>query len=68
MKPKPNLILQLDIIDFKDDKEILSTIKKLLVVSRDREFIDSVDWGNREIVKGEISPNLSFIIRGCICE
>ncbi len=65
---KPTLKFQIDILDYKDDKEILNTIKKLLKLSKDREFTDSVLWRDGEKVKGEISPNISFVFSDCNCD
>jgi hypothetical protein len=57
---------QLDIQDFQDDKEIIETIKKILKMSKDKDFIDGFYDGNEKI-KVNVSPNISFIISGCEC-
>jgi len=62
---KPTLKFQLDIVDFQDEEEIINTIKKILKLSKDREFIDNVMWENGQKVSVEITPNLSFVISGC---
>jgi len=62
---KPTLKFQIDILDYQDDEEILDSIKKLLKISKDQEFIDSVFWENGEKVSVDVSPKISFIISGC---
>jgi hypothetical protein len=57
---------QLDIQDFQDDKEIIETIKKILKMSKDKDFIDGFYEGDEKI-KVNVSPNISFIISGCEC-
>lgn len=58
----------LDIKDYKNDKEIIKTIKTILKLNRDEKFQDSLSWVDSEPVSVEVSPNISFIIRGCDCE
>jgi len=67
-KEQPKLKFQLDILDFENEKEIIDTIKTLLKLSKDREFVQSVLWKNGEKVKGKISPNISFVFSGCDCD
>jgi hypothetical protein len=62
---KPTLRFQIDIEDYQDDEEIINSIKKLLKLSKDQEFIDSVFWENGEKVSVDVSPKISFIISGC---
>lgn len=62
---KPTLKFQLDIVDYQDDDEIIDSIKNLLKLSRDREFIDNVFWENGEKVSVDVSPNISFVFSGC---
>jgi len=57
---------QLDIQDFQDDKEIIETIKKILKMSKDKDFIDGLYEGDEKI-KVNVSPTISFIISGCEC-
>ncbi len=64
---KPSLKFQIDIQDFQDDKEIIDTIKNILKMSKDQEFIDTFFDGDEKI-KVNVSPNISFIISGCDCE
>lgn len=64
---KTTLKFQLDITNYKNDEEIINSIKKLLKLSKDQEFIDSVFWENGEKVSVNISPNISFIFSGCDC-
>ena len=63
----PNLKFQLDIVDYQDDDEIINSVKNLLKLSRDAEFIETLIWEDGEKLKGEISPNISFVISGCDC-
>ena len=67
-KLKPTLKFQLDIVDYQDDDEIINSIKNLLKLSKDKEFIDSVFWENGENVSVDVSPNISFLISGCDCK
>jgi hypothetical protein len=62
---KPTLKFQLDIVDFQDDYEIIDSIKNLLKLSKDREFIDSVFWKKGESISVDVSPNISFIVSDC---
>jgi hypothetical protein len=62
---KPNFIFQIDIVDYQDEKEIIDSFKKLLKLTKDQEFIDSVFWEDGENVSVYVSPTISFIISGC---
>lgn len=62
---KPTLKFQLDIVDFQDDDEIIDSIKNLLKLSKDRDFIDSVFLEKGETISVDVSPNISFIISDC---
>ncbi len=62
---KPTLKFQIDILDYQDEKEIIDSIKKLLKLSKDREFIDSVFWKKGESISVDVSPNISFIVSDC---
>lgn len=62
----PSLKFQLDIKDYQDDNEIVETIKKLLKLTKDKEFIKSVKWNKGEKVSVEVSPKISFVISGCV--
>lgn len=64
---KPTLKFQIDILDYQDDEEIIDSIKKLLKLSKDQDFIDSVFWDNGEKVSVDVSPNISFMFSGCDC-
>ena len=64
---KPTLKFQIDILDYQDDEEIIDSIKNLLKLSKDQEFIDSVFWENGEKVSVYVSPNISFMFSGCDC-
>lgn len=64
---KPTLKFQIDILDYQDDDEIIDSIKKLLKLSKDQEFIDNVFWEDGEKVSFKVSPNLSFMFSGCDC-
>jgi hypothetical protein len=64
---KPTLKFQLDIVDYQDDDEIIDSIKNLLKLSKDPEFIDSVFWENGESISVDVSPNMSFVFSGCDC-
>jgi hypothetical protein len=65
---KPTLKFQIDIVDYQNDEEIINSIKKLLKLSKEQEFIDSVFWENGEKVSVDVSPNISFIISGSDCK
>lgn len=64
---KPTLKFQIDILDYHDEKEIINSVKKLLKLSKDQEFIDSVFWENGEKVSVDVSSNISFMFSGCDC-
>ena len=64
---EPNLVFRLDIQDFHEDEEIIDTIKNILKMSKDKEFIDGFyDGGEKLLIN--VSPNISFIISGCDCD
>jgi hypothetical protein len=65
---KQTLKFQIDIVDFKNDLEIIDTIKNLLKLIRDKNFIENVDWDSGEEVDVKVSPNISFVIKGCNCD
>jgi hypothetical protein len=64
---KPTLKFQLDIVDYQDDDEIIDSIKNLLKLSKDREFIDNVFLENGEKLSVVVSPNISIVLSGCDC-
>lgn len=64
---KPNLKFQIDILDYQDDKEIIDSVKKLLKLSKDQEFINSIFWENEEKISVDASPKISFMFSGCDC-
>jgi hypothetical protein len=63
---KPTLKFQIDIVDYKNDEEIIDSIKKLLMLSKDQEFIDNVFLENGEKLSISVSPNISFVFSYCI--
>lgn len=63
---KSHINFQLDIQDFHDDEQIIDTIKNLLKMSKDKDFIDGFYDGDEKI-KVKVSPTISFIISGCEC-
>jgi hypothetical protein len=65
---RPKLQFQIDIDDFKDDVEILKTIKNILKLTKNSDFTDNIDWDNGRGVKVNVSPKISFLIRGCQCD
>jgi hypothetical protein len=65
---KQTLKFKLDIVDFKNDLEIIDTIKNLLKLTRDKNFIENIDWDSGEEVDVKVSPNISFVISGCNCD
>ena len=65
---KQTLKFKLDIVDFKNDLEIIDTIKNLLKLTRDKHFIENIDWDSGEEVDVKVSPNISFVISGCNCD
>jgi len=64
---KPRLRFQIDVIDYKNEVEILDTIKKILKLSKDKDFLENIYWENNGL-SVEVSPNISFLINGCDCE
>jgi len=65
-KNKSHLNFQLDIQDFQDDEVIIETIKNILKMSKDKNFIDGFYNGDEKI-KVNVSPTISLIISGCEC-
>ena len=65
---KPTLKFQIDIEDYKDDKEILDTIKRILKLSKYKDFLENIYWDNEEGLSVEVSPNISFLVNGCECD
>ena len=63
----PNLHFKLDIQDFEDDEQIISTIKNILKMAKDDEFIKSFYEDEAEKILINVPPNISFIISGCDC-
>jgi hypothetical protein len=64
---KPTLKFQIDIVDYKNEDEILETIKRILKLSKDKDFLESIYWDNGGL-SVEVSPNISFLINGCDCD
>jgi hypothetical protein len=65
---KPTLKFQLDIVDYQDDDAIIESVRNLLKLSRDQEFIDSVFWESGEQVSAKPNSNISILISGCDCK
>ena len=64
-RQRPTLQFQIDIDDFKDDKEILKTIENLLKLTKDKEFTENIDWDRGKGIQVDVSPKISFLIKGC---
>lgn len=64
---KSTLKFQIDIQDYQDDDEIIKTIKNLLKLTRDTEFIQSVFWEDGEKISAKANSNISILISGCDC-
>jgi hypothetical protein len=63
----PNLHFKIDIQDFEDDEQIISTIKNILKMAKDEEFIKGFYEDEAEKILIDVSPNISFLISGCDC-
>ena len=63
---KSHINFQLDIQDFQDDEQIIGTIKNILKMSKDQDFIDGFYEVDEKILVN-VPPNISFIINGCDC-
>jgi hypothetical protein len=63
----PNLNFKIDIQDFEDDEQIISTIKNILKMAKDDGFIKSFYEDEAEKILINVPPNISFIISGCDC-
>lgn len=63
----PNLHFKLDIQDFEDDEQIIITIKNILKMAKDDEFIKGFYEDEAEKILINVPPNISFIISGCDC-
>ncbi len=63
----PNLHFKLDIHDFEDDEQIISTIKNILKMAKDEEFTKGFYETEAEKLLINVPPNISFIISGCDC-
>lgn len=62
---KPKLKYRIDIIDFKSEEEVVDTIRTILKLSRNQEFLQQIFWDKGEKVKVKISPSITFIVSGC---
>ena len=62
-----DLQFRIDLIDYKNEDELISTIRNILKLYKDKEFRESVEWEKDKIFSVKVSPKISFLISGCNC-
>jgi hypothetical protein len=62
-----DLQFKIDLIDYRNEDEIISTIRNILKLYKDEEFRENVEWEKDKMISVKVSPKLSFIISGCDC-
>jgi hypothetical protein len=67
MKTNSNLVFRLDIPDFKSKNEILNSIKKILELTENKDFIKSFHTYHNDGLEVEIKNGISFVISDCDC-
>jgi|688.fasta_scaffold1734743_1 hypothetical protein len=68
MKNKSNIVFRIDIPDFESKDEILVSIKKILELTDNKEFIDSFLTNHKNGLEVKLNGGISFIISDCDCE
>jgi hypothetical protein len=68
MEINSNLVFRLDVKDFHSKNEIISSIKKILELIENKDFVNSFHSENQEGFKVDIRKGFSFIIDGCNCD
>jgi hypothetical protein len=67
MKKKSNLVFRVDVPDFQSKKEILDSIKKILELTENKDFIRNFHTHHEDGLKVEINNGISFVISDCGC-
>jgi hypothetical protein len=62
-----DLQFKIDLIDYRNEDEIISTIRNILKLYKDEEFRENVEWEKDKMISVKVSPKLSFVISGCDC-
>jgi hypothetical protein len=62
-----DLQFKIDLIDYRNEDEIISTIRNILKLYKDEEFRESVEWEKDKTISVRVSPKISFLISGCDC-
>ena len=62
-----DLQFKIDLIDYKNEDEIISAIKNILKLYKDEEFREYVELEDDKMISVRVSPKISFLISGCDC-
>jgi hypothetical protein len=68
MKNKSNIVFRIDIPDFESKEEILDSIKNILKLYDNKEFVDNFLTNHKDGLEVKLNNGISFIISGCDCE
>lgn len=63
-----DLQFKIDLIDYKNEDEIISAIKNILKLYKDEEFREYVELEDDKMISVRVSPKISFLISGCDCD
>jgi len=66
-KEKSNMTFRVDVPDFESKEEILGTIKKILELIENKDFVRSIHNDNKDDLEVKIKNGISFIISDCDC-
>lgn len=67
MKNKSNIVFRIDIPDFKSKDEILESIKKILELTENKDFVNSFLKNHKDGLDVKLNGGISIIISDCDC-
>lgn len=67
MKTNSNLVFRIDIPDFQSKKEIIESIKKILELTENKDFVESFHTHHEDGLEVKIKNGVSFVISDCGC-
>jgi len=66
-KEKSNMTFRIDVPDFRSKEDILGSIKKILELIENKDFVKSFHYDYKDGLEVEIKNGISFIISDCDC-
>lgn len=64
---RSNMVFRIDVPDFQSKKEIMDSIKKILELTENKDFVKSFHSNHKEGLEVKLNSGISFIISKCDC-